>query len=68
MSFFRGRFCARREGVANDPLHAEGGVHRDLGGDLVRRTDPQRATVAGVRALGAFADDDEVDVPRVGKR
>ena len=60
------------EGVADDPLDAEGGVDRHLGGDLGRGADAQRAAVAGVRALGALADDHEVDVTlaqhRVGER
>jgi hypothetical protein len=30
--------------------------------------DAQRAAVADVRTLGALADDDEVDVARVGQR
>ena len=49
------------EGVADDPLDAEPGVDADLGGDLVRGADAQRAAVADVGALGALADDDEVD-------
>ena len=53
------------EGVAHDALDAEGGVDRDLGGDLVRRADAQGAAVAGVGTLGAFADDDEVDLAGV---
>ena len=56
------------ERVADDALHPEGRVDADLGGDLVRRTDPERAAVAGVGALGALADDDEVDLTRVGQR
>src|SRR5438309_1998173 len=50
------------EGVAHDALDAERGVDRDLGGDLVRGADAQGAAVARVGALGAFADDDEVDL------
>ena len=56
------------EGVADDALDAERGVDRDLGGDLGRRTDAQRAAVAGVGALGALADHHEVDLAGVGQR
>ena len=52
------------EGIAHDPLHAIPGVDADLGRDLVRGVDAQRATVADIRALGALADDDEVDAVR----
>ena len=52
------------EGVANDALHAVPGVDADLGGDLCRRANPQRATVADVRALRALTYDDEVDTVR----
>ena len=61
----RGRVAARAEGVPDDPLDAEGRVDADLGGDLVRGADAHRAAVADVRALGALADDDEVDVAGV---
>jgi len=53
------------EGVTDHALHAEGRVDADLGGDLVRGADAQRPAVADVRALGALADDDEVDVARL---
>ena len=56
------------EGVAHDPLDAEGGVDRGLVGDLVRRARADRTAVADVWALGALADDDEVDLARVGQR
>ncbi len=56
------------EGVADDALDAERRVDADLGGDLVRRPDAQRPAVADVGALGALADDDEVDVPRLAQR
>ncbi len=56
------------EGVADHALGAEPGVHRDLGGDLVRGADADRSPVAGVRALGALADDDEVNVVVGGER
>ena len=64
VSFLRGRRCGAGEGVADDALDAERGVDADLGGDLVRGADAQRAAVAGVGALGALADDDEVDLAR----
>ena len=56
--------AARRppEGVPHDPLHAVRRVEADLGGDLVRRALAHDAAVADVRALGALADHDEVDV------
>ena len=57
-----------REGVAHDPLDAERRVDAHLGGDLGRRACAHRAAVADVRALGALAHDDEVDVARVGQR
>ena len=56
------------ERVPDHPLDAVRRVDRHLGGDLGRRTDPQRAAVADVRALGALADDDEVDLARVRQR
>ena len=56
------------ERVAHDALDAERGVEADLGGDLVRGADADGATGAGVRALGALADDDEVDVGVAGQR
>jgi hypothetical protein len=49
------------EGVAHDALDAEPGVDADLGRDLVRGAGAQEATVADVGALGALANDDEVD-------
>ena len=49
------------EGVTHDALDAEAGVDAHLGGDLVGGAGAQRAAVADVRALGALADDDEVD-------
>ena len=49
------------EGVTHDPLDAESGVDADLGRDLVRGADAQRAAVADVGPLGALADDDEVE-------
>ena len=56
--------CARANASRTTRSHAERGVDADLGGDLVRRAHPERAAVAGVRALGALAHDDEVDVRR----
>ena len=56
--------CRPGEGVAHDPLDAERGVDADLGRDLVRGPDPQGPAVADVGALGALADDDEVDAAR----
>ena len=55
-----------REGVADDALDAERGVDADLGGHLLRRADTDRAAVADVGSLGAFADDHEVDVAPIG--
>ena len=52
--------CRELERVADAPLDAESGVHRTLRGDLVRRADAQRATLADVRTLGVLADHDEV--------
>jgi hypothetical protein len=60
----RGRACARANASRDDPLDTEPGVDADLGGDLVGGTRAQRTAVADVRALGAFADDDEVDSVR----
>ena len=56
------------EGVADHALHAVGGVQRHLGGHLVGGAGAQRAAVAHVGALGAFADDDEVDLAGVRER
>ncbi len=55
-------------GVAHDTLDAERGVQADLGRDLVLGAGAQRAAVADVRALGALADDDEVDARLAGQR
>ncbi len=55
------RVCRQREGVAHHAL-APNRVLTRLGGDLVRGADADRAAVAGVRALGALADHDEVDL------
>ena len=52
----------QRERVAHHPLGTEPGVDRHLGRDLVRGADADRATVAGVRTLGALAHDHEIDV------
>ena len=57
----------RGERVAHDALDAVRGVHRDLVGDLGGRADADRAAVADVRTFGALADDDEVDLARVGE-
>src|SRR5450756_2285672 len=57
-----------RKGVPDHALDPEGGVETHFGGDLVRRADTQRAAVAGVRAFGAFAHDDEVHLTGVGER
>ena len=50
------------EGVADAALDAHAGVHRALGGDLVRRALAEHAALAGVGALGVLADHDHVDV------
>ena len=56
------------ERVAHHAFDAEAGVGADLGGDLVRGLDTDRTASAGVRALGAFPDDDEVDIRCARKR
>jgi hypothetical protein len=48
--------------LAHDPLDPERGVDADLGGDLVRRPGPDRATVAHVGPLRALPHHDEVDL------
>jgi hypothetical protein len=48
-------------GEAHAPLHAHAGVHRSLGGHLVRRPPAQDAALPGVEALGVLADDHGVD-------
>jgi hypothetical protein len=60
--FLAGPGLRAAEGVADHPLDAVGSVQADLGGHLVRGAGTHRATVADVRALGALADDHEVDV------
>src|SRR6478672_10180399 len=50
------------ERVADDPLDAERRIEGDLGGDLVRGSHTDRATVAGVGAFGPLADHHEVDL------
>ena len=55
------------EGVADDALDAVRGVDRDLGGDLGRGADAERAAVADVGTLGALAHDDEVDLAALGR-
>ena len=65
VSFLRGTALGAGERVADHPLDAERGVDADLGGDLGRRADAQRAAVAGVGTLGALADHHEVDVAGV---
>ncbi len=56
------------EGVADDAPDTVGRVDGDLGGDLVLGALADGAAVAGVRALGALADDDEVDLRLAGER
>ena len=56
------------ERVPDDPLHAEVGVERHLGGDLVRGVLAQHAAVAGVRTLGALAQHHQVDRLVTGQR
>ena len=56
------------ERVADDALDAEGGVDGCLVRDLVRRAAADRSAVADVRALGALAHDDEVDLAGLGER
>ena len=48
------------ERVADAPLDTEPGVHRALGGHLVRRALAQHTALADVRTLGVLADHDEV--------
>ena len=62
----RGRDAGQLERVADAPLDAHAGVHRPLGGDLVRRALPQEPALARVHAFGVLADDDEVDVGMAG--
>ena len=50
------------ERVPDDPLHAVRRVDADLGRDLVRAALADDPAVADVRALGALAHDDEVDL------
>jgi len=50
------------ERVFHYSAHTERGIDADLGGDLVGRSDADRATVTGVRALGPLAHHHEVDV------
>ncbi len=49
------------EGVANHSLHAVGGIHAQLIGDLELGALAEHTTIAAVEALGAFAHHDEVD-------
>ena len=62
MTLRRSRRPARGERVADDPLDAVAGVQALLGGDLGRGARVHRAAGAGVEALGALADDHEVDL------
>src|SRR5262249_28469775 len=55
------------ERVTDDSLDAVGRVDGDLGGDLVLGARADGAAVAGVRALGALADHDEVDLRLAGQ-
>src|SRR5690606_2250940 len=55
------------EGVADHTFDTEPGVGADLGGDLVRGVDPDSATGARVGALGALADDHEIDIRATGE-
>ncbi len=56
------------ERIAHHPLHAERGVDADLGRDLVRGVLAQQAAVTRVRALGALAHHDHVDLTGIGHR
>ena len=56
-----------REGVFHDAADPERGVGADLGGHFVRSADADRAAGPGVRALGALADHDEVDLRVTGQ-
>ncbi len=56
------------ERVPHHPLHAEGGVRADLGGDLLRGVLAQQAAGADVRALGALAHHHHVDLGLAGQR
>ena len=56
------------ERVPDHPLHAEVGVQRHLGGDLVRGVLAQQSAVAGVRALGALPQHHQVDGLVAGQR
>ena len=60
--------CCLFECVAHQALHAKGRVDGDLLCDLVNRALTQGSTVSGVKALGALAHDDEVNVAGVGQR
>jgi hypothetical protein len=53
--------------VTNQTLDTERGVDADLVGNLGRSAYSNRSTVADVRAFGAFANDDEVNVPGVAQ-
>ena len=52
------------EGVAHHALHPEPGVDAGFDGHLGGGADAQRSPVAGVGALGALPDHDEVDARR----
>ena len=56
------------EGIAHGPFDAVPGVDRDLGRHLVGSVGAHGSTGSGVGALGALADDDEVDLARVRQR
>ncbi len=56
-----------REGLFDDAADSERGVDADLGGDLVRSADADRAPVTGVGTLRALADHHEIDVRVTGK-
>ncbi len=60
--------CGAAECVMHDPSHAERGVDADFGGDFVRCAHADRTARSRIRALGTFADHDEVDVRVSGQR
>jgi len=50
------------ERVLHHSPHTERGVDADFGGDLIGRSDADRATITGVGSLGPLAHHDKVDV------
>ena len=56
------------ESITHNALNTVTGVLRNLRGDFVLSALAQGAAVAGVQALGAFADHDEVNLTRISQR